>query len=89
MLIEPDRAKRNRPFECTAKPLEAFVAPNHLLRRIDQCIDFRAIAAPLGFAYDPDQGRPAVPPDRLRLRRFEPGSGSRRAAGAVADNPHP
>lgn len=69
MLIEPDRAKRNRLFECTAEPLEAFVAPDHLLRRIDQCIDFRAIAAPLSFAYDPDQGRPAVPPEVL-VRAF-------------------
>lgn len=63
MLIEPDRAKRHRLFECSAKPLDAFVAPNHLLRRIDSCIDFKAISSPLAGAYDPEQGRPAVPPE--------------------------
>ena len=65
MLVEPDRGKRYRLFECTAKPLDAFVGANHLLRRIEQVIDFRALAGPLGAVYDPDQGRPAVPPEVL------------------------
>ena len=65
MLVEPDRGKRHRLFECTAKPLDAFVGANHLLRRIEQVIDFRALAGPLGAVYDPDQGRPAVPPEVL------------------------
>jgi len=65
MLVKYDRTKRHRLFECAAKPLDAFVAPNHLLRRIDQVVDFRSIASPLGNAYDPDQGRPAVPPELL------------------------
>lgn len=65
MLVEPDRMKRHRLFECVAKPLDAFVALGHLLRRIDGCIDFRRLAEPLHGAYDPDQGRPPIPPGTL------------------------
>ncbi|MCL6451912.1 MAG: hypothetical protein K6T75_11520, partial [Acetobacteraceae bacterium] len=65
MLVEPDRMKRNGLFEYVAKPLEAFVAPGHLLRQIDQHIDFRKLAEPLHEAYVPDQGRPAIPPETL------------------------
>jgi hypothetical protein len=65
MLVEPDRTKRHRLFEFAGKPMDAFVAPNHLLRRIDRVVDFRSIAAPLGNAYDPDQGRPSIPPEVL------------------------
>ena len=65
MLVEPDRMKRNRLFEYVAKPLEAFIAPGHLLRQIDQHIDFRRLAEPLHEVYVPDQGRPAIPPETL------------------------
>lgn len=64
-MVEPDRMKRNRLFEYVAKPLEAFIAPGHLLRQIDQHIDFRRLAEPLHEVYVPDQGRPAIPPETL------------------------
>jgi transposase len=65
MLVEPDRMKRHRLFEYAPKPLDAFVAPGHLLRQMEQIIDFRRLAEPLHEAYDPDQGRPAIPPETL------------------------
>lgn len=65
MLVEPERQKRHRLFEYVAKPLDSFVEPGHVLRRIDEAIDFRKLAVPLQAAYDPDQGRPAVPPEVL------------------------
>ncbi|NPV69870.1 MAG: transposase [Firmicutes bacterium] len=47
------------------KPLDAFVPANHLLRRVEACIDFRKLAEPLSFDYHPDQGRPSIPPEVL------------------------
>ena len=65
LLVEPDRTKRHRLFECSAKPLDAFVAPNHFPRRLDACVDSRSISSPLAAVYDPEQGRPAIPPEVL------------------------
>lgn len=65
LLVEPDRSKRWRLFEYAPKPLDAFVAPDHLLRRLDESIDFRELAKPLHQAYTLDQGRPAIPPEVL------------------------
>src|SRR5690606_39486137 len=47
LLVEPDRAKRYRMFEFVPKPLDDLVPAGHLLRRLESCIDFRLLAAPL------------------------------------------
>lgn len=65
MLIEPDYAKRHRMFEFVPKSLDELVPRDHLLRRVEACIDFRSLAAPLAKGYHPDHGRPAVPPEVL------------------------
>jgi len=65
LLVEPDRAKRYRMFEFVPKPLDDLVPAGHLLRRLESCIDFRLLAAPLARAYEAELGRPAIPPEVL------------------------
>ena len=65
MLIEPDYAKRHRMFEFVPKSLDELVPRDHLLRRVEACIDFRSLVAPMAKYYDLGHGRPAVPPEVL------------------------
>jgi transposase len=50
-------------FQFTAKQLRDFVDPNHLLIRIDECLDFAKLVEPLEEYYRPDFGRPAIHPE--------------------------
>ena len=59
-----DRSRRDSIlFQFTAKQLRDFVDPNHLLIRIDECLDFAKLVAPLEEYYCPDFGRPAIHPE--------------------------
>jgi hypothetical protein len=61
MIVEPERQNRYRLFEYVAKPLDSFVEPDHILRRIEEAINFPKLATPLQAAYAADRGRPAIP----------------------------
>jgi len=52
-------------FEFVPKPLDDLVPADHMLRRLESCIDFRLLAVPLARAYVAELGRPAVPPEVL------------------------
>ncbi len=64
MLELLDRTKRDSTlFQFTVKRLRDFLAPNHILIRIDEEFDFGKIAKPLENLYCLDNGRPATHPE--------------------------
>ena len=64
-MIEPlDRSRRDSTlFQFTTKQLRDFIDPNHLLIRIDECLDFAKLVASLEEYYCPDFGRPPIHPE--------------------------
>lgn len=64
MLESLDRNKRDSTlFQFTAKRLRDFLAPNHILIKIDEEFDFGKIVKPLENLYCLDNGRPAIHPE--------------------------
>ena len=64
MLKTLDRCRRDSTlFQFTARRLQGFIDPDHLLVRIDEQMDFARLAAPLEDHYCPGNGRPAIHPE--------------------------
>ena len=77
-------------FQSTSKRLRDFIAPNHLLIRIDEQMTFAKLMAPLEDCYCPDFGRPAIHPE-VMVRALLIGSlyniaSFRRLCSALSEN---
>jgi len=66
MILPLDKAQRDSVlFQFSAKPLRAYIAPNHLLLKIDELFDFSYVVDLVKPFYCPDNGRAAIHPEIL------------------------
>ena len=66
MILPLDKTKRDSVlFQFSAKPLRAYIAPNHLLLKIDELFDFSYVVDLVKSFYCPDNGRAAIHPEIL------------------------
>jgi len=66
MILPLDKTKRDSVlFQFSAKPLRAYIAPNHLLLKIDELFDFSYVVDLVKSFYCPDNGRAAIHPEVL------------------------
>jgi transposase len=64
MLRPIDRTRRDGPlYPGASRTLRDFIAPTHLLVRIDAAFDFTALARDLEGRYHPTTGRPPIHPE--------------------------
>ena len=91
MLKILDRCRRDSTlFQFTARRLQDFIDPDHLLVRIDEQIDSARLAAPLEDHYCPGNDRPAIHPEvmarALLICSLYNISSFRRLSSAIAEN---
>ena len=66
MILPLDKTKRDSVlFQFSTKPLRAYIAPNHLLLKIDELFDFSYVVDLVKSFYCPDNGRAAIHPEVL------------------------
>jgi transposase len=66
MILPLDKTKRDSVlFQFSVKPLRAYIAPNHILLKIDELFDFSYVVDLVKPYYCPNNGRAAVHPEVL------------------------
>jgi transposase len=66
MILPLDKTKRDSVlFQFSVKPLRAYIAPNHLLLKIDELFDFSYVVDLVKPFYCADNGRAAIHPEVL------------------------
>jgi transposase len=66
MILPLDKTKRDSVlFQFSVKPLRAYIAPNHLLLKIDELFDFSYVVDLVKPFYCADNGRAAIHPEIL------------------------
>jgi transposase len=66
MILPLDKTRRDSQlFQFSPKPLRAYIAPNHILLKIDELFDFSYVVDLVRFYYCSDNGRAAVHPEIL------------------------
>jgi transposase len=66
MILPLDKTRRDSQlFQFSPKPLRAYIAPNHILLKIDELFDFSYVVDLVRSYYCSDNGRAAVHPEIL------------------------
>jgi len=66
MILPLDKTKRDSVlFQYSVKPLRAYIAPNHILLKIDELFDFSYVVELVKPFYCADNGRAAIHPEIL------------------------
>jgi len=66
MILPLDKTRRDSElFQYSPKPLRAYIAPNHILLKIDELFDFSYVVDLVKPYYCPDNGRAAIHPEVL------------------------
>jgi transposase len=66
MILPLDKTRRDSElFQYSPKPLRAYIAPNHILLKIDELLDFSYVVELVKPFYCPDNGRAAIHPEIL------------------------
>jgi transposase len=66
MILPLNKSRRDSElFQYSPKPLRAYIAPNHILLKIDELFDFSYVVELVQPFYCPDNGRAAIHPEIL------------------------
>jgi transposase len=66
MILPLNKSRRDSElFQYSPKPLRAYIAPNHILLKIDELFDFSYVVELVKPFYCPDNGRAAIHPEIL------------------------
>jgi transposase len=66
MILPLNKTRRDSElFQYSPKPLRAYIAPNHILLKIDELFDFSYVVELVKPFYCPDNGRAAIHPEIL------------------------
>ena len=66
MILAVDKTRRDSElFQFSPKPLRDYIAPNHILLKIDALFDFSYVVDLVKPYYCPDNGRGAIHPEVL------------------------
>lgn len=91
-MLEPlNRHERDsKLFQFTTKQTRDFIAPDHLLIRIDKTFDFATLVEPLEAYYSKETGRPAIHPEvmvrALLISAIYNITSFRRLCSAISEN---